>query len=180
MTGDALPPIVVMGVSASGKTSVASALAMRLGVQWRDADDLHPPENVAKMASGIPLSDDDRWPWLDEVGRELAAGAASGGCIFACSALRRVYRDRLRLRARGVLFIHLTGDPELLAERAAAREDHYMPASLLPSQLAALEPLDADENGVVLDVAASVDQITDAAVIWLMSTLNVTIPSDSA
>ncbi len=161
------PVVVVMGVSAAGKSSVAERLAQLLGVPWRDADDLHPEANRTKMASGHPLTDDDRWPWLDAIADELAAGAASEGLVVACSALKRAYRDRLRARVPGLPFVHLTGDPALLAERAAARRDHYMPPSLLPSQLAALEPLGADEPGVVIDVAAPVGEIAATAAAWV-------------
>lgn len=159
--------IVVMGVSAAGKSSVARALAGMLAVPWRDADDLHPPANVAKMAAGESLTDADRWPWLDAVGAALAASAPHGGSIVACSALRRVYRDRLRRSAPGVRFVHLTGSDALLAERAAAREGHYMPASLLPSQLALLEPLEPDEHGIAIDVVATVDEIAVQARDWI-------------
>ncbi len=157
--------VVVMGVSAAGKTSVARALAARLGVPWRDADDLHPPENVAKMAGGVPLSDDDRWPWLDAVGSALAT--APGGMVMACSALRRAYRDRLRAQVPDVVFVHLDGPRELLAIRAAGRTGHYMPASLLPSQLATLEPLAVDERGVRISVEDTVEAIADEAAAWL-------------
>lgn len=157
------PAIVVMGVSAAGKSSVTAALAARLQVPWADADDLHPAANIAKMASGSPLTDEDRWPWLDAVGDAVAAGAASGGIVVACSALRRAYRDRLRTRAPHILFVHLTGTPELLATRAAARSGHFMPASLLASQLAVLEPLDADEPGFAVDVTPPVADIADEA-----------------
>lgn len=156
-----------MGVSAAGKSSVAERLAGMLGVPWRDADALHPPQNVAKMAGGAPLTDEDRRAWLDAVGRALAEGAASGGLVMACSALRRAYRDRLRDHAPGAVFVHLTGRPELLARRAAARKAHFMPPSLLPSQLAALEPLDTDEAGVTIDVAPPVADIAAAAAAWV-------------
>ncbi len=156
--------IVVMGVSAAGKSSVAAALGSRLGLPVRDADDLHPPANVAKMAAGRPLDDADRAPWLDRVGAELAS--SDGGLVMACSALRRSYRDRLRAACPDLLFVHLTGSHELLAERAARRVDHFMPPSLLESQLAALEPLEQDELGVVLDVVAPVDALADAAAHW--------------
>lgn len=157
--------VVVMGVSAVGKSSVALAVAERLGVPMRDADDLHPESNVAKMAAGTPLTDDDRWPWLDLVGESLAS--ADGGAVMACSALRRAYRDRLRAACPDVLFVHLTGSPELLAERAAGRVGHFMPPALLASQLATLEPLEADEPGAAFDVAVSVAEIADAAAAWV-------------
>jgi gluconokinase len=159
--------VVVMGVSAAGKSSVAVALAARLGLPVADADDLHPAPNVEKMRAGVPLTDADRAPWLDEVGAALAAD--DGGLVMACSALRRVYRDRLRDHAPGTVFVHLTGSRELLAQRAARRHGHFMPAALLDSQLRALEPLDADEDGIVLDVAASVDELAASAADWMYS-----------
>jgi gluconokinase len=161
------PAIVVMGVSASGKSSVAAGLSGALGLAWIDADDLHPVENVAKMASGIPLSDDDRWPWLDRAGEELSRGAAGGGAVMACSGLRKAYRDRLRTHAPGAIFVHLTGTPALLAQRAAARADHFMPASLLASQLALLEPLEPEERGLAIDVAAPLTDIVETAQQWM-------------
>jgi gluconokinase len=161
------PIVVVMGVSACGKSSVAARVAARLGVPWRDADDLHPPANLLKMAAGTPLTDDDRWPWLDAVSAVLAEGAAGDGVIVACSALRRSYRDRLRQAAPGVAFIHLHGTADLLAERARARADHFMPPSLLTSQLETLEALGEDENGVVIDVADAVDVVAATAFDWI-------------
>jgi len=145
--------VCVMGVSAAGKSTVGTALALTLGVPFVDADDLHSDANRAKMAAGIPLTDDDRWPWLDAVGARLRDERDSG-LVVACSALRRAYRDRIREAAPGVVFVHLTGTPELLAARAGARTDHFMPPALLVSQLATLEPLEDDEAGLVADVAA--------------------------
>lgn len=147
------PLVCVMGVSAAGKSTVGTALAFTLGVPFVDADDLHSDANRAKMAAGIPLTDDDRWPWLDAVGARLRDERDSG-LVVACSALRRAYRDRIREAAPGVVFVHLTGTPELLAARAGARTDHFMPPALLESQLATLEPLEDDETGFVADVAA--------------------------
>lgn len=143
--------IVVMGVSAVGKTRVGQGLSAGLGVPFVDADDLHPAANVAKMTAGAPLTDEDRWPWLDLVGGALATD--SDGAVLACSALRRAYRDRIRARAPETIFVQLSGSPQLLAERAAARTDHFMPPSLLASQLALLEPLEADEAGFSIDVS---------------------------
>lgn len=132
--------VVVMGVSGCGKTTVGEALAASLGWPFIDADDLHPPENVAKMAAGTPLEDADRWPWLDRVVAEAQrADAASGGVIVACSALRERYRERLQ-RAGAVRFVHLRGDAETIGARVATRQHKYMPASLLASQFATLEP----------------------------------------
>lgn len=134
---------VIMGVSGCGKTSVGQALAARLGIGFVDADDLHPPANVAKMRAGVPLTDADRAPWLDRVAAVLHDRAP---VVVACSALRRAYRDRLRAGAGGpVTFVHLSGDRALIAARMAARHGHYMPPALLDSQLATLEPPTADE-----------------------------------
>jgi gluconokinase len=139
--------IVVMGVSGSGKTAVAQAMARELGWQSVDADDLHAADAVAKMRAGIPLSDDDRWPWLDRVGAALRT-AWPAGMVMACSALRRAYRDRLRAACPGLRFVFLHGDPAVVAERLGARQGHYMPPSLLASQLQTLEPPGADEADV--------------------------------
>ncbi|KRC59095.1 gluconate kinase [Agromyces sp. Root81] len=157
--------LVIMGVSAVGKSTVGRSLAERFGVPFRDADDLHPASNVAKMASGVALDDVDRDPWLDLVGAELEASTT--GVVMACSALKRAYRDRLREAAPATVFLHLHGSRELLAARAAARADHFMPASLLDSQLAALEPLATDEAGITVDVADAPAEIVARAVIGL-------------
>ena len=154
--------IVVMGVSAAGKSTVGRLLAERLGLPFRDADDLHPAANVAKMASGAALDDADREPWLDVVGAELEA--ATAGLVMACSALKRAYRDRLRAAAPSTVFVHLHGSRELLAERSGARSGHFMPSSLLESQLETLEPLAADETGITVDVAGTPAEIVDRAV----------------
>lgn len=159
--GGAVPRVVVMGVSGSGKSTVGWLLARRLDVAFVDADGLHPPANVAKMTAGEPLTDADRLPWLRAVAAELAAAPA--GAVVACSALRRRYRDVLRDGAPGVTFVHLDGSRDVLAARLAARLDHFMPASLLDSQLATLEPLDADEAGVVLDVGETPDRLAEAS-----------------
>lgn len=157
------PLVVVMGVSGSGKSTVGAALAERLGVPYIDADDLHPPANVAKMRGGTPLTDADRAPWLDTVGAELA-GHASTGLVVACSALRRVYRDRLRHPAPGTVFLHLTGDRDVLAGRLTGRRGHYMPPTLLDSQIDTLEPLEDDEAGATLDVDRPVEELVAAGV----------------
>ncbi len=158
MSGSA--PIVVMGVSGSGKSTVGVALARRLRVPFLDADALHPPANIAKMAAGEPLDDDDRYPWLDKVG-EWLAGHGDGG-VVSCSALKRKYRDQLRAHSPRVEFLHLAGSPELISGRLAARTGHFMPAALLRSQFDALEPLGADESGVTVDGGQDVDAIIDA------------------
>jgi gluconokinase len=151
--------VVVMGVSGSGKTTVGSALADALGLRFVDADAMHPPANVEKMAAGIPLTDADRWPWLDAVGAVLAHDPV----VVACSALRRGYRDRLRASATKLRFVYLHGTRELLAERMSHR-DHFMPVALLDSQLAALEEPGDDEDAIRYDIVRPVDEIvTDAA-----------------
>ena len=151
--------IVVMGVSGCGKSSVGQALAEALGARFIDGDDLHPEANKAKMAAGIPLNDEDRWPWLDLV----AAALAEGNTVVACSALKRVYRERIGAGAPETQFVHLHGSRELLAQRMGARPNHFMPVSLLDSQLNTLELLGPDEPGHTYDIAAPVDQLVAAA-----------------
>ncbi|MHA3021915.1 gluconokinase [Mycobacterium sp. BMJ-28] len=153
-------PIVVMGVSGSGKSTVGAALAQRLRVPFADADDFHPPANIEKMKAGHPLDDADRGPWLDAIGRWLGEHCAAGG-VMSCSALKRRYRDQLRGHCAGTEFLHLSGTPEVIGARQASRPGHFMPASLLASQFDTLEPLAADEGGVVIDVGQSIDAIVD-------------------
>ena len=155
------PLVVVMGVSGSGKSTVGAALAQRLRVQFADADDFHPPANIAKMTAGAALDDDDRHPWLESIGEWLAAHAETGG-VMSCSALKRKYRDQLRHHAPRTEFLLLHGTFEVITRRQASRPGHFMPASLLHSQFATLEPLIADENGLVVDVDQSVDDIVRA------------------
>ena len=152
--------VVVMGVTGCGKSTVGAALAERLGWPFLDADDFHPPANVAKMAAGTPLTDADRWPWLDRIADELAAIQAGGGsAVLACSALKAAYRERLA-RAGNVRFVHLTGDQATIAARLAVRKHRYMPASLLASQYAALEPpAGAIDVAVELPVERQVESI---------------------
>jgi gluconokinase len=157
-------PAVVMGVSGSGKSTVRAALARRLGVPFADADTFHPAANVAKMAAGTPLDDDDRRPWLDAVGQWLADHDDG---VMSCSALKRRYRDQLRSHRTGIAFLQLTGSPELIGARQAGRPGHFMPASLLMSQFDALEPLDPDEHGMAIDIGQSVDTIVEAFVKFL-------------
>jgi gluconokinase len=159
------PRVVVMGASGCGKSTVGSMLARLLEVPYVDADGLHPAANVATMAAGIPLTDADRWPWLRLVGAELAGSPR--GAVVACSALRRPYRDVLRETAPGTVFVHLDGTRDQLAARMAARLDHFMPPSLLDTQLATLERLQPDEAGVVLDIAATPDRLAVAAASWV-------------
>lgn len=148
------PVLVVMGVSGSGKSTVAGIVAGRLSWDLAEGDDLHPAANVAKMSAGIALTDDDRWPWLDLVAawiREHTAVGRPG--VITCSALRRRYRDRLR--GDHVVFVHLDGSRELIGRRLTARTDHFMPAGLLDSQLDTLEPLGEDENALVVKIGGT-------------------------
>ncbi|MCC6194862.1 MAG: gluconokinase [Burkholderiales bacterium] len=146
--------LVVMGVSGCGKSTVGEALAASLGWPFLDADDFHPQGNVAKMAAGQPLDDGDRWPWLDRIADELRAILARGGhAVLACSALKQAYRDRLQ-RAGDVRIVYLQGDQATIAARLSQRQHKYMPASLLPSQFAALE---APRDALVVDIREAVD-----------------------
>ena len=154
--------VVVMGVTGCGKSTVGAALGRRLDVPFADADDFHSPENVAKMAAGVPLDDADRGPWLHAIGAWLAEHAAPGA-VISCSALKRAYRDVLREHAPDAFFVHLHGDRETVRRRVAGRAGHFMPESLVESQYAALEPLGADEGGVALPLDAPVDDLVDAA-----------------
>lgn len=149
--------IVVMGVAGCGKSTVGAALADSIGAEFLDGDSLHPLANIDKMASGTPLNDDDRAPWLAEIGRRFVA--SNSALVIACSALKRSYRDIIRSADPSVVFAHLQGTRDLLNERMNARPDHFMPASLLDSQLITLEPLQADEAGIVLDIAKPVERI---------------------
>jgi carbohydrate kinase (thermoresistant glucokinase family) len=154
--------LVVMGVSGCGKSTVAGLLAGRLGWDYEDGDDLHPAENVAKMAAGVPLDDDDRWPWLERVAAWIRehTGADRPG-VVTCSALKRSYRDRLS--GPDVTFVFLHGSKQLIASRLAMRHGHYMPPALLDSQFATLEPPGPDEQAMTIEIdvpaAAQVDEI---------------------
>jgi carbohydrate kinase (thermoresistant glucokinase family) len=160
LASPAAPRWVIMGVCGCGKSEVGRRLAAALDVRFLEGDAFHPPENVAKMAAGIPLTDDDRAGWLDTLRDQIAAAQAHGeGLVLACSSLKRRYRDLLRSADPALRFAHLTGARELIAERMQARTDHYMPLSLLDSQLRDLEPLAEDEAGVLLDIADSPDTL---------------------
>ena len=159
---DASPLVVVMGISGVGKSAVGHELADRFGVEYVDGDDFHSEANIAKMSAGTPLTDDDRWPWLEDIGRWLAQHGADGG-VVSCSALRRVYRDVLTDAAPRTLFLHLTGSHDLIRSRMEGR-DHFMPLSLLESQEKTLEPLQDDERGWDFDITPSPPEIVDAFV----------------
>ncbi|MEU8979655.1 gluconokinase [Streptomyces sp. NPDC048309] len=155
--------VVVMGVAGTGKTTIGPLLAARLGVPYAEGDDFHPQANIAKMTAGTPLADEDRWPWLDAIGAWADARVGLGG-VVSSSALKRAYRDRLRAAAPGVVFVHLTGDRELIEDRMSHRQGHFMPTALLDSQFATLQPLEADEAGVAVDVSGGPGEITERAV----------------
>ena len=157
---------VIMGVAGCGKSSVGAALAATGHVAYVDGDDLHPPANVAKMAAGTPLTDADRFPWLRLVGEALRK--ADRSTLIGCSALKRAYRDLLREAAgHDLVFIHLEGSRDVITDRMAARTGHFMPVSLIDSQFAALEPLQADETGVAIDI----DQPLEAVVVGAINAL---------
>ncbi|MGW1587580.1 gluconokinase [Streptomyces sp. NPDC002386] len=155
--------VVVMGVAGTGKTTIGPLLAARLGVPYAEGDDFHPRANIEKMTAGVPLEDADRWPWLEAIGH-WAYGRSGLGGVVSSSALKRSYRDRLRSVAPGVVFLHLTGDRELIEDRMSHRQGHFMPTALLDSQFATLQPLETDEAGVAVDVAGSPEEITARAV----------------
>ena len=163
--------IVVMGVSGCGKTSVAEGLAATLSAAFIEGDSLHPAENVEKMSKGIPLDDTDRWPWLAVIGRALSdALAQDKSIVISCSALKKVYRDHLRAAAGGNLsFVFLKGSRALLMARMEARRNHFMPASLLDSQLATLEDPSGEPGVVTVDIDASIQEIVATALSGLAS-----------
>ena len=153
------PTVVVMGVSGSGKTTVGKMLATQLGVPFADADDFHTPELKAKMAGGHALTDADRWPWLARCADWLRG--EQEGAVLACSALKHGYRDVLRTASQRLCFLHLAGSADVVTERVGHRRNHYMPASLVESQYATLEPLSPDEFGVAIDFALGPEQIVE-------------------
>ena len=161
--------VVVMGVSGSGKSTVAAAIAEKLGLHFIDGDGLHSAANVARMQAGTPLRDEDRWPWLDRIGARLSDAAQwPDGVVIACSALKRAYRDRIRSAAPGVRFVFLDGPAELIRTRMSERTGHYMPGTLLESQLQTLEPPGADETDVQrVGIELPADRVVDAAVLAL-------------
>lgn len=156
--------VVVMGVSGCGKTTIGELIAAHYKGEFVDADDLHPASNREKMSQGIPLTDEDRWPWLDLVGKTLAQ---SESIAIACSALKKSYRQKILEMCPETLFIHLHGNRELLHRRMNSRENHFMPSSLLDSQLATLELLEAGEPGYELDINQTEDEILARACSWI-------------
>jgi carbohydrate kinase (thermoresistant glucokinase family) len=157
-----VPPIVVMGVSGSGKTTVAKDLAARLDGLYLDGDDFHPASNVEKMRHGIPLTNEDRLPWLEHVGRVMRERGAPGHpVVMACSALKRMYRERIRMQEPAAFFVHLVATRAELERRMQHRHGHFMPASLLDSQLQTLEPLASGEHGATINVHGTEDQVIE-------------------
>lgn len=154
-----------MGVTGSGKTTVGTLVAGRLGWDFEEGDSLHPPENVAKMSSGHPLTDDDRWPWLARIGEWFDAERARGrSAVISCSALKRSYRDFLRTGRPDLRFLYLAGSREQIAGRLAQRHGHFMPPSLLDSQFADLQPLQPDEPGFTVDISGPPEEIAARAI----------------
>ncbi|WP_218221223.1 gluconokinase [Nesterenkonia sp. Act20] len=158
--------IVVMGVSGSGKSTLAQALAEELDLPMAEADEFHSPENIAKMSAQVPLTDDDRWPWLHSL-RDWMSDHAETGSVITCSALRRSYRDVLRTASGKTLWLHVSVALPELETRLERRSDHFMPATLLKSQAATLEALDSDEDGAVLANDSTVEDLVAAALLWL-------------
>ena len=157
-----LHALIVMGVAGSGKTTIAQALAGRIGWAFKDGDLFHPASNVEKMRSGHPLTDEDRWPWLRSIADEIdRTREARGRIIIACSALKRGYRDILIGNRRGVQLIYLKGSRDLIRQRLQARRGHFMPPELLDSQFATLEEPTPDERAIAADVSSTVDAIVD-------------------
>ena len=157
--------IVVMGVSGAGKSTVGKLIAARLDCPFRDADSFHPAANIAKMSRGEPLTDDDRWPWLNAIAAWIAEHRAAGTtCVVTCSALKRRYRDIITSRqSADVRMVYLKGDFDLIAARLKARKDHFMPPALLQSQFAALEEPSADERAITASIDATPDEIAARA-----------------
>lgn len=161
------PPlhVVIMGVSGSGKTSIANLLQERLDWPLAEADDFHPEANKAKMAAGHALTDDDRWPWLATLRDWMSEHAkADSSSIVTCSALKKSYREFLTQAQGTVIFVHLDGPMELISERMTSRAGHFMPISLLPSQFSTLEPLEDSENGMTLDVSLEPETLVSAII----------------
>jgi gluconokinase len=158
----AIRPMVVMGVSGSGKSVLGAALGQSLGIAFIDADDLHPASNKALMAAGTPLTDENRIPWLDVVAATIARGLREGHpSVVACSALRRSYRDRLRSQVPDLVLVYIDGEADIIAHRLETREHEFMPATLLASQLATLEPPEAEEAHIRVPAELRVEEAVD-------------------
>jgi gluconokinase len=167
-TGENPCALVVMGVSGSGKSTIADKLAERLGWTYEDGDKFHPASNVAKMSAGHPLTDEDRWPWLQAIAGEIDRVCKAGQhVVIACSALKRAYRDILVHGRDDVRIVYLKGTPKLIGDRLAQRKGHFMPPGLLASQFKTLEPPDTGENPVTVSIDASVETIVDDIVCQL-------------
>ncbi len=168
MAKKSAPLVVVMGVSGSGKSTVGRLIAKRLACEFLEGDELHPPRNVERMASGIALTDHDRREWLQAIAEQLADASTAGhGLIVACSALKRSYRNLLRAASSELAFVHLHAGAAELEARMRARTDHFMPASLLQSQLQTLEPPGADEHAIAFDATLPPEAIATQAAAWL-------------
>ena len=174
------PPthLVVMGVAGTGKSTIAAALSEQLGWACAEADEFHPQANIDKMSQGIPLQDEDRWPWLQEIQDWMSAQALAGkSTVLTCSALKKTYRQLLSAAQGRVLFVHLDGDADLISERMQGREGHFMPPALLPSQLATLEPLSDEElaaGSMRLDISRSPEELVGAVLAALELPADVT------
>lgn len=154
--------VIVMGVSGCGKSTIAKGVAAAIGGRFFDGDHFHPQANIDKMSRGEALTDDDRWPWLSLVGRELARG--TGDVVGACSALKQAYRQHIADTAgEDVCFVHLSGSKQLISDRMAARDGHFMPLSLLESQFAALEPPEGEPGAITVDITPDTDAVIAAA-----------------
>jgi gluconokinase len=172
---------VVMGVSGSGKSVIGSALAQALGARLAEGDSFHPPENIARMSAGMPLRDEDRWGWLDAIANDIAAAERKGeNLVVACSALKRIYRDRLRLASRRLRFVYLDVSRETAAARVAARKNHFMPATLIDSQFADLQPPTADEKPIVLDASRGRTELVEQAVAALSAEAGTTASAEGS
>lgn len=160
--------LVVMGVAGSGKSTIAAALSQQLGWACAEADEFHPPTNIQKMSQGIPLQDEDRWPWLQQIQNWMTTQAKAGkSTVLTCSALKQRYRQLLDQAEGCVLFLHLHGEADLIGQRMQGREGHFMPPTLLPSQLATLEPLSDDElatGSLRLDISKSPEELVSTIV----------------
>ena len=164
--------VIVMGVQGSGKSTVGPLLSQELLVPFIDGDDLHPDSNRVKMASGTPLNDDDRRPWLTVIGQRIAAETAQGqGVVIACSALKRSYRDLIRSEAPETIFLYLAGGRSLVHERVTARSTHFMPPALLASQFETLEVPDPDETHVTVDISLSIEEVVSMSAAGLRAVL---------